>query len=378
LGVQFLEILEKQSVGKGTGNTYQSVWINKWKPFLQTRDILQNDYLFGIDKASVEVLIVEFMLDMATTTGVKPGTVFNALASVKHFLALHNPAALESLGDSSILLKKTKAAISKMEERKRVANRTPHKEPQSPMTLDMIHWLRAKYWSNISASTDEKMTYLAILVGFNGLMRECEFVDKSNRTEVSPICGGDLYFEVNRDRLVYSTQQIREANIPSQQVIQVTVSIPFTKTNKSGEAKVCTIKRSSSEECGILIDSLVTWCTLSGISDNEVLFSRYSTKGTYKKLTSFEVSKMIKEVAIAHGLPESALSSRSLRIGGRTTLNNSGAEIEQIMAVGGWASGAHKIYQRPTKMDEGALSVITTDKRILTSSDILQLGHQHN
>jgi hypothetical protein len=39
------------------------------------------------------------------------------------------------------------------------------------MTYDMVEWLRGKYWDDPTSSLKDRMGYLAIMVGFNGLMR---------------------------------------------------------------------------------------------------------------------------------------------------------------------------------------------------------------
>jgi len=70
---------------------------------------------------------------------------------------------------------------------------------------------------------------------------------------------------------------------------------------------------------------MVDWCTISGILDKDFFFSRYSPEGTLYKLRSCDVSSMMKESAVFHKIDPATIGTRSLRIGGRTTMQNAGA-----------------------------------------------------
>ena len=331
--------------------------------------------MHGKNKDESEIILVEFMLDLATKGKLQHGSIGIAVAAVKHSLSLNNPSIVDAINDKSVLIKKAKAAITNNESKIRISNKVQPKLGKSPMTMDMINWLRNKYWnSGPFGTSDNKMTLLSIIVGFNGLLRVSEFVDKTKSCDVTPFTGGHVHYKQSLSEKIFSTQEVREHSIPTDTIDLITIYIPYTKTNKSGAAKSCTIQRVSSEESSRLIDMMVEWASISMILDSDVFFSRYkgvSPKVTHLKLTSKMVSTMMKEAALEHGLSEKEISTHSLRHGGRTTMNNAGASEEQIKTVGAWQSGAHRIYQRPSRMDEGVLSLVCPGNKILSSKDII-------
>jgi hypothetical protein len=258
---------------------------------------------------------------------------------------------------------------------------------QSPFTYNRVEWLRKRYWDDPLSTLESKMTYLGIVVGFNGLMRESELLykrpSKAKNSKgnvvggVAPFTGGHVAFRSDRrgDGVLssYSSEEVRTLKVEKRSILSITITVPFTKTNKSGKAKSCSITRASSEESGRLIDHMVDWCTMSGILDKDVFFSRYSPEGTLYKLRSCDVSSMMKESAVFHKIDPATIGTRSLRIGGRTTMQNAGASEERVKRVGAWKSGAHHVYQRSTRMDEGALAVMShKDVSILHSREVIK------
>ena len=386
--MEYRTFLSDYSVSSKTLEGYQSVWKNKWIPFLRQRKEVLDPYLNGVPTDAVEVILSEFMMYLSVKLGTKSGTANSALAGVKHFLSLHDPAILKGVSEHSSLLRKTKSALANLDHSRVISGATKIRLDQAPMTYNMVEWLRGRYWDNPASPLKDKMAYLAIVVGFNGLMRGSEIVyKKSGKAEnsqgsvvggVVPFTGGHVTFRSDRKRggvkglSNYSSEEVRELKIGKESVFSITIVVPYTKTNKSGKAKSCSVTRASSEESGRLIDHMVDWCTMSGIRDSDFFFSRYSPAGTLCKLRSCDVSAMMKEAAVAHQIDPTSIGTRSLRIGGRTTMQNAGASEERVKEVGAWKSSAHHIYQRSTRMDEGALAVMSRkDVGVLHSRDII-------
>ena len=388
MSAEYRTFLSDYSVSSKTLEGYHSVWRNKWIPFLSQRSEVLDPHLSGVPSDTVEVILSEFMIYLSVKLGTKSGTASSALAGVKHFLSLHDPGILKGVPEHSSLLRKTKSALANLDHSRVVSGVTQVRLEQAPMTYDMVEWLRGKYWDDPTSSLKDRMGYLAIMVGFNGLMRGSEFVyKKPGKVEnshgkvvggVVPFTGGHVTFRSNTKRngveglSSYTSEEVRVLKIGKESVTAITIVVPYTKTNKSGKAKSCSVTRASSEESGRLIDHMVDWCTMSGILDKDFFFSRYSPGGTLYKLRSCDVSAMMKEAALAHQINPATIGTRSLRIGGRTTMQNAGASEERVKKVGAWKSSAHHIYQRSTRMDEGALAVMShKDVSVLHSRDLI-------
>jgi hypothetical protein len=178
MDVEYRTFLNEYSVSSKTLEGYRSTWERKWVPFLGQRGDTLDHFLVGVPSDRVGVIIAEFMMFLSIKHKTRAGTANSALAGVKHFLGLHNPATLREVPEQSSLLRKTKAALANLDHARLMEGSTVARGDQSPFTYNMVEWLRKRYWDDPLSTLESEMTYLGIVVGFNGLMRESELLYK--------------------------------------------------------------------------------------------------------------------------------------------------------------------------------------------------------
>jgi len=127
-----------------------------------------------------------------------------------------------------------------------------------------------------------------------------------------------------------------------------------TKADQKAERRPLLVEPSESPACPVkLLTSLVQKRKAQGAAAADPLF----VGAAGKRLTSSAVTSIVRRMAEAHGLDPGSVSGHSLRIGGASAAADGGLSMTQIMAAGGWKSGAVQRYLSPVKKKENAKSV---------------------
>ena len=126
----------------------------------------------------------------------------------------------------------------------------------------------------------------------------------------------------------------------------VKVRLGRTKADQKAERKPLLVEPSKSPACPVkLLLSLIQKRKAQGAAAADPLF----VGPTGKRLTSSAVTSIVRRMAEAHGLDPKTVAGHSLRIGGASAAVEGGLSMTQVMAAGGWKSGAVKQYLSPMK-----------------------------
>ena len=116
-----------------------------------------------------------------------------------------------------------------------------------------------------------------------------------------------------------------------------------------------------------VVDDLYVWCCVTRPpSDDAPLFS-WST-GT-KWPSVMKANLALKETGLSLGLPDSHVSSHSLRIGGAFALAAAGSSDRVIMILGRWKSLVFLNYARSSQLYSSRSMHLIVDPRSFTTLD---------
>jgi len=272
---------------------------------------------------------------------------------------------------------------------------------RSPMMLEMVEYIRERYWSAPSASLYMKATYLAIAVGFNFGLR-AEAICHSNPGDdehALRVC--DCAFE-DDSATRYGFLDITKLSEELRSGISVfRASLHYHKGRAIAESlgadpkqrdKVAPIplfiSRHNSSSESLLLDDLLVWSCISGISADDMLFSRTERGGRggaaqNKRLLRKDITAAQKLAADHFGLPVEMFSSHSNRISAGTILKAAGHSSESIRQFGHWSSDAVFRYERGSSHDMSTLRdaerTRAEEKPVMTISDVksmIPIGYQ--
>lgn len=145
------------------------------------------------------------------------------------------------------------------------------------------------------------------------------------------------------------------------EIIEVRITIPSSKTDRMGAGYRITFDASSGMPEIPLLQKLLQWSLLSMSTDKDhfTSYREIRGEGTAVKLTRGKVTRSIKTAAKAFDLDPIFFSTHSIRITGATRLRAAGATDQTIMRMGRWASiTACCLYQRENATERTAVTSI--------------------
>jgi hypothetical protein len=183
------------------------------------------------------------------------------------------------------------------------------------------------------------MALLAVIVGFDGVLRACNLARGSAKTPDHTIRGKDIFF-VTRERQVRGLLQLPGTMAEEYRYFNILV---YTgKTLRDGPPEEHSFGGREGRERQ-LVAMMFGWCTRSGVQLEDPLFTRYARRGagdrgegSRKQLTQKMIAEAAKEASRRLGLNPEAYSTHSMRRGGSTTMLGSGAVVEGVRDRGGW------------------------------------------
>jgi len=259
---------------------------------------------------------------------------------------------------------KAKIALRKgpAQARQRQANRA--QVYRSPMTLEMVEYIREQYWSRADTTLYNKMTYLAIAVGFNFGLRAEAICHSSPGKDEHALRACDCAFEDDSaTRYDFSSISalspvVRATITVFREVLQyhkgraIAESLGADPKQKDRDGPIpLFVSRHSSESESQLVDDLMEWSCICGISPEDIVFSRTErgNRGSAvqnKRLLRKDITAAQKLAADHFGLPVEMFSSHSNRISAAAILKASGHSSESIRQFGRWSSDAVFRYMR--------------------------------
>ena len=311
---------------KGTERGYASDW-RAWTLFIQKRTTeqgLRDMYLDSIKSDTARAIILAiFFKERYVAKGMRGRQATAVGAGVKHSFS----AALKSIDLFESHIVNSARSTSRMT----CDELRGHKEKaRSLATLsvseDMLLAARARLWEGKSwewGDTDQRMTYVGLMWGFDQFARVSEYTSAEVLAEEHCVRLWQLTFIVNDgvrgvQRVISGAALSKEMKtVPARRVAACEVVASSHKGGALSKKKL--IGRRSQEE-GQWLDDLVGWLCRSKVKAEDQIFTRYKsnagrTKVYMKKLSAEMIGAAIKDMAKAAGLPADRFSSNSLRKG---------------------------------------------------------------
>lgn len=341
--------LQMKSVRPSTLKLHKKNWI-RWLRFIEDQKC--EVYLHGLAPRDKVLTAIQYIHHLQAT-GLRHDQIGRMISSCKFMFRVEvwDTGFFE---DPSL-----KMALQSTRQIGRHTNPLIQNPPRLSSTLDLIAWLRRNNWKTV----DERMTTLGITLGFHFLLRISEYTWSRDNTHC--ILCSDLVFILN-DNKVCARKDLVQLNGSIKKLI---VYQPSTKTDQSGAGSLRMLQRTKPQESQLLTD-ITNWLIESGTKPEEPLFSRYKD-GRHLKLTPHMVNDTLKKAGRALGLDPSRISSHSLRIGGASSLKQSGYQRVTIKELGLWSekSSLDLLYTQSISSSGGVLSLIDEESS-LNSSDV--------
>lgn len=360
--VKITRYINEKSLKQNTQKRYAQN-SNEWDKYIQSTLFKDDIYLDTADRFNRREVMSTFVIYLEQTRKLSPSQITAILSALRHRFVC-NLRDDDVFKDESVLLaRKATMGITGREKSIQAEERK-----QFPITIDMIKMSRKINWEQAD-DIDKKMTYIGVAFGFNFMNRVSELVLDGVCNEYAVMSQDTLLLLTNEKRVSpWQLQKIRTQDV-------LTAHFVVYASKKGQKARHLYLTRKTEEESQLLSD-MVEFMRTAGIKRDEPLLSRYKN-GRFKKLTRKMINEEIKEMARRSGLNEieKGFTTRSMRIGGCTTMKAAGESSRTVKLVGGWAaeSTCDSIYDRNTPMEGGALSACTSRNKLLTSSDVKKL-----
>ena len=354
LGESSVEFL-RSGVVSATRNKHDKNWV-VYKEYMDKVIRSGDYYLVRMSLQNKVAILVQFLQNCLQEKKMSATKAINCLGSVRFYFQT-NSIPLEIFGHDSLELAR-RACNNTESGRERNLNR--EKNLKEGVTIEMIELMRRKKWTTLSG-IDDKMTYLAVALAYHFMLRRSEYI--YSRDTDHAILTEDVILE-SREGSRYFPWLMRESAV-TVDIVKIDVVVRSSKTDKKGIGKYLSVSSAGENTAGekCLIQDMVHWCMIAGFNRGDPFFSRYAPRK--KNLTASMVGDLLKEFGEKCGIERNRVSTHSLRIGGATSLRESGVNRDMIKRIGGWADGSNvdERYSRTTASDRGALSVVGKSKK---------------
>ena len=163
-----MESFLRQGVAESTAERYDRN-AHEWQEFVGSRGFGHDPWMAGFAVEEKRALVVLFILGLLKK-GKSDHYVRMTLSSLHHDYRVR--CLDTSLFDSDATIAAARKALGK---RARELNLHHEKIKRMPLTLDMVQWLRVRYWK---ATVEKSMVYIAVVLAFNYMWRVSEYVFK--------------------------------------------------------------------------------------------------------------------------------------------------------------------------------------------------------
>ena len=297
-------------------------------------------YLIGLVERDAILILIQFLLWMVETLHLPSGASCHHMTGVRYDFRNHCASLAPFDSDS---MRKAKAGLLAQTREQMVQRKVVFEK--LPLLVVQLDWLRFHYWMNPTSTIDDRMTYIAIVSGFNVSLRIGEIayegpykkVQKGKTYELSDhrFFLMDIHLE-DEEGNGYSHAAYMSLPMPRPRIVFMCWEAPSSKSsNRRPDGKQYQFGRGCERESQYL-DDLLYFFTLRGhTNQDEMIFSRKGSR--LKKLTGHMVRDMLRKMAIAHGMNPENYSGKSLRKGGLTSMATSGRSALEVLANSGHA-----------------------------------------
>eukprot|EP01036_Dinobryon_divergens_P034292 gene34292-44295_t len=263
------------------------------------------------------------------------------------------------------------------------------KREKFPMPLDIILDSKSSFWVQgkwDKEGLDRKAVWLGIAIGFDSGLRVGNYTMAEGVQEDHGIRAGQLTFVVmdhlEGQFLVPGGEKLRDAlqdkGKNEREVSAVMMNFSSNKTSNKSRGEVLEPKYISrrNEMEGALLDCLVSWIMMSGVLEDDGLFTRYGDDGKMRQLRRRDVNEGIKEICESRGLDSNHFFSKSLRKGFVNAANMCGVSERDRNARGGWVRDSQvpdRVYGLSLR-SEGAFAFSEGNERGVELEDLRLLA----
>ena len=361
---QFLE----RGVEKNTRDRYKQ-HASLWDTYMRDVGSGRDHLLMDVSERERKVLVVNFIKFMVQKKNIGRDEIGRIMSALR-FRFVKECAPVAVFSDPSVLLAKK---ASKRQEKRRCLHLRREQKRRMPVTMDMVEKERERHWVH-SLDLDNNMIYIGIVLACNFMWRISQYV-MDLRSEEHVLLAQDVLFLREGKRGIWAWDSKMETNRDN------VVSVLFVvRSSKTSHGRYLYLSRNSIIESRT-VDDVVEWAVASGIGHDDPFLSRWlmgaNKKKRQLKLTRRMVNTSLKTLAEQCGLESVgfAFSSKSLRIGGATSMVAAGKSRDTVKRIG-WATNSNcdEIYEQNTPLDEGALSIVSVGQfKVLGVEDVRKM-----
>ena len=344
-----------------TRRTYQR-GISEWETFAASHSLVTLDLFTRTTYESSRQALVLFINHLQADIHMSSSQIKSVLMGLRHELvtSLHD---VSSFDDESVRLARraTREPARLLHQRKRAHTRMA-------VTFDILEYLEKTLHAKNHVDSD--MTYLGALLGFNFMLRGCEYMYDS-RAPHALLCGDTTFRTVDHHN--YNPLELSSLPNPYATIHQAVFDLNSSKADQSGKGRYLYVSRDQGPSDAHILDTAISFCLRANHrSLSDPLLSRY-LKGRAKRLHRGMVNDALKEAALHFGFDSLYFSTHSLRIGGATCGAAAGRSDDTLSRIAGWSektSGSSRLYQHTTPQDAGILSARDQGSYLLSTHDL--------
>lgn len=350
---------------KGSQKKYDSAVLHWDRYQAEHAPNIPTELLGSMPPDAFRLVMVKFVRHLSEAVNLSSSSISGVLASIQYVLKTSGKS-VHNFKDPMLSLARSATLPPQ-----RARSETQLANQQTPVTVDMIVWLRGELW--VGDKVDSMMTYMGCALGFTFLLRVSEFVqDRSCEEHAFLAKDITLYMTDKNTRHPWTLR-------PSEVTLVHSASL-INHSNKAGHRKTLFIDRSSVLESELVSD-IAQWCVVSKVKADDPFLSRWEIrngKSFHKKLTRPMINAALKSAASAFNVSTLKMSTRGCRVGGASSMKAKGGEAARdvICETGGWSreAGRDLLYERDNPLAANALSITRTSSNILTTDDIRHMA----
>ena len=321
----------------------------KWLTFAGLRG--QDDvFLSDLSMAEMTKYICAFAA-WALSKGVWSGeTIIQALSAIRHTFRSEFKDFTVFASDSIAALRKALRLTDWWNEAKR------NRKKRLPFTMDMM--TTAAQTAALSSDPVKVMVGTAINMAATVLLRASEYSRTSGPGNASApdhmLRSRNVSFFVEGAQAPLTPNQLRLRSLQQlTKVTSVSLTIAGSKTDPGRDGTMFSFKMVDMDQDDPTnsIAMWTRWACFTEHLDDDPFFSFRTSRSVIVELRPDDITKEIRRVASAHGIPDRELyrfTPHSIRIGMATHLHNMGMSALMILQMGRWSinSSAAPRYQR--------------------------------
>jgi len=226
-------------------------------------------------------------------------------------------------------------------------------------TVPEFRQLQRAVWRIVrsaSKTTGEKFrahrVEMMVAAALEALLRTSEMADSkvASASNLEPFALQDLHFHYLKNGVECECEWNEDGTVDTTRAMYLRVPMTSTKSDQFGQdGEVLYFPRGANPgDVGTfeLTSQFVNRYPVPRARHPAVPWFRNLEHGNYKQVTHYDFMVDVAKVLRAAGVSSKGLGKHSFRVGGMNALQDAGASVPEIMALGRWASDAWRVYAR--------------------------------